>query len=349
VTGHSLGGALATLAAFDIQEACKTLPQMSLSIYTFGAPRVGNHAFARECRDKLPELWNVINDQDTVPRAAKFLFMYKRPGQRVLINSDGDMIVRPSYVESSVQKRTTSSVAHHLLASYQRAHIAIIKAQFTSKRLANGMSGVLAVAQACGMQGLLKAAGIAYKDASQLERLGSAGGHLLGAATPASAKRTLSKLSSGLSSLSCGGCGGCGVLHDSPASSSTGEPDSAEEAPDVEMGGSATATAPAGSREASAAAAVADDAAHSRSEARVESEVAAGGDVDLDDGRHELVAGSDGGSGDGGTNSIGSGGGGLADDELHSYAGELVAGHCRYTRVDGNITPSRRSVEDPRS
>ena len=48
--------------------------------------------------------------------------------------------VRPSYVESSVQKRTTSSVAHHLLASYQRAHIAIIKAQFTTKRLANGMS-----------------------------------------------------------------------------------------------------------------------------------------------------------------------------------------------------------------
>ena len=39
-----------------------------------------------------------------------------------------------------MQKRTTSSVAHHLLASYQRAHIAIIKAQFTSKRLANGMS-----------------------------------------------------------------------------------------------------------------------------------------------------------------------------------------------------------------
>jgi Lipase (class 3) len=30
--GHSLGGALATLAAFDIQEACKTLPQMSLSV-----------------------------------------------------------------------------------------------------------------------------------------------------------------------------------------------------------------------------------------------------------------------------------------------------------------------------
>jgi hypothetical protein len=33
-----------------------------------------------------------------VPRSGKFLFMYKRPGQRVLINSDGDMIVRlPSF------------------------------------------------------------------------------------------------------------------------------------------------------------------------------------------------------------------------------------------------------------
>ena len=30
--GHSLGGALATLAAFDIQEACKTLSQMSLTV-----------------------------------------------------------------------------------------------------------------------------------------------------------------------------------------------------------------------------------------------------------------------------------------------------------------------------
>lgn len=33
-------------------------------------------------------------DQDTVPRSGKFGIMYKRPGQRVLINSDGDMIVR---------------------------------------------------------------------------------------------------------------------------------------------------------------------------------------------------------------------------------------------------------------
>lgn len=38
-----------------------------------------------------------------------------------------------------MQRRATSSVAHHLLVNYQRAHIAIIKAQFTSKRLRDGM------------------------------------------------------------------------------------------------------------------------------------------------------------------------------------------------------------------
>ena len=78
----------------------------------------------------------------------------------------------------------------------------------------------------------------------------------------------------------------------------------------------------------------ADDAAHSPSEAQVESEVAAGGDVDLDDGRHELVPSGKGGGGgadgsrtyDGGGSA---GGGGDADDGLHTYVGELVSCVCR--------------------
>lgn len=42
--GHSLGGALATLAAYDIQTA---FGFKDLQVYTYGAPRTGNHAFAR--------------------------------------------------------------------------------------------------------------------------------------------------------------------------------------------------------------------------------------------------------------------------------------------------------------
>lgn len=37
-------------------------------------------------------------------RNAKFWLLYKRPGQRVLINDRGDMLVRPSYAELSMQQ-----------------------------------------------------------------------------------------------------------------------------------------------------------------------------------------------------------------------------------------------------
>ena len=42
--GHSLGGALATLAAYDITKGCQNV---EVACYTYGAPRTGNHAFAR--------------------------------------------------------------------------------------------------------------------------------------------------------------------------------------------------------------------------------------------------------------------------------------------------------------
>ena len=44
VTGYSLGGALATLAALEIKQL---LQPSSIKLYTFGQPRVGNDAFAR--------------------------------------------------------------------------------------------------------------------------------------------------------------------------------------------------------------------------------------------------------------------------------------------------------------
>ena len=34
------------------------------------------------------------------------LFLYKRPGQRVILNEAGHMMVRPTHMEASVQKTT---------------------------------------------------------------------------------------------------------------------------------------------------------------------------------------------------------------------------------------------------
>jgi len=63
--GHSLGGALATLAAFDIRRHLMDNMQSNAEVvcYTFAAPRTGNHAFAREYNTMVPDTWSVINDQ----------------------------------------------------------------------------------------------------------------------------------------------------------------------------------------------------------------------------------------------------------------------------------------------
>ena len=59
VTGHSLGGALAVLAAFDIKQAITSL---RMEMYTYGTPYPGNRAFAREFNELLPEAWHIIHD-----------------------------------------------------------------------------------------------------------------------------------------------------------------------------------------------------------------------------------------------------------------------------------------------
>ena len=63
--GHSLGGALATLAAYDIRTSlqAKAVGSAEVVCYTFAAPRTGNHAFARDYNAVVPDSWSVINDQ----------------------------------------------------------------------------------------------------------------------------------------------------------------------------------------------------------------------------------------------------------------------------------------------
>jgi hypothetical protein len=67
VTGHSLGGALAVIAAARLRMMTPT--PLSASLYTYGQPRVGLSGFASEFDTQLPQrLVRFINHSDIVPR-----------------------------------------------------------------------------------------------------------------------------------------------------------------------------------------------------------------------------------------------------------------------------------------
>lgn len=71
--GHSLGGAVASLAA----DWVKKKAGKSVKLYTFGAPRVGTFAFAKSTTDSIkPEnIHRVYHKTDPVPMVALFPFM----------------------------------------------------------------------------------------------------------------------------------------------------------------------------------------------------------------------------------------------------------------------------------
>ncbi|KAK9866093.1 hypothetical protein WJX84_001319 [Apatococcus fuscideae] len=169
ITGHSLGGALATLAAFDLVRGCRALnsdagPATEPICYTFGAPRLGNHAFAKMYNTTVPNTWHVINDQDIVARGGKLWFLYKRPGQRTIINAAGDLIVRPSYTEVTMQQTPFASrLQHHFLTAYRRSLISVLTGQFGNKKLHGGEKGVLRLLEECQLTDVLKAEGPEYE------------------------------------------------------------------------------------------------------------------------------------------------------------------------------------------
>lgn len=91
VTGHSLGAAIATLTAFKIRT---TLNKVADPVYLFGAPRVGNSAFAKRfvatAGSTVPAAWRVIHHHDPVPRSPPGALDYEHFPQEVYYNENED-------------------------------------------------------------------------------------------------------------------------------------------------------------------------------------------------------------------------------------------------------------------
>ncbi|KAK6746668.1 hypothetical protein RB195_000129 [Necator americanus] len=66
VTGHSLGGAMASLAASYIV-AAKLVPAANVELVTFGQPRTGNKEFSAAHDSQMPYSFRVTHWRDVVP------------------------------------------------------------------------------------------------------------------------------------------------------------------------------------------------------------------------------------------------------------------------------------------
>jgi triacylglycerol lipase len=107
ITGHSLGGALASLCAIDIADnSAFTLP----SVYNYGSPRVGDPTFAKTYSGKVNQSFRIYNRYDIVSRLPPHV--YKLPNRETTYHY---MHVRD---EVPLQFHTGSVSANHVIGSY---------------------------------------------------------------------------------------------------------------------------------------------------------------------------------------------------------------------------------------
>ena len=89
VTGHSLGGALATLAVAKLRQE-KNHPVNGL--YTFGQPRVGNEKFADKFDDDFKKYtFRFVNDNDAVPHAPRGDMNFSHAGMLMHFDKKGNL------------------------------------------------------------------------------------------------------------------------------------------------------------------------------------------------------------------------------------------------------------------
>ncbi len=102
--GHSMGGALAILAAYDAARNFKKIGienSESISCSTFGSPMVGNEIFKSGYESMVKNHWRFEIASDPVPTLPSSLVSYTHVGRKVLLDQSGTMLIDPSFVETS--------------------------------------------------------------------------------------------------------------------------------------------------------------------------------------------------------------------------------------------------------
>ncbi|KAJ8902708.1 hypothetical protein NDN08_006028 [Rhodosorus marinus] len=115
VTGHSLGGALATLFAFDLVLDDPDVGKR-LSVTTFGSPKVGNKYFRKMYDDRVRSHWRVELAPDMITRLP--LAPYVHVGKQALITESNDLLLDPSHLDVHINQQKRALLRSHKKSSY---------------------------------------------------------------------------------------------------------------------------------------------------------------------------------------------------------------------------------------
>ncbi|MGK7886985.1 MAG: lipase family protein [Crocosphaera sp.] len=128
LTGHSLGGAIAILAANYLLEQVE--PKIHVSgVYTFGAPRVGNTHYRNLINKRLKyQYWRFMNENDPVPDLPfpELIYRYSREGCMLRLNKNNDYDILRRIDQEGKRIRlgayhgNLKSVGDHSLSEYSK-------------------------------------------------------------------------------------------------------------------------------------------------------------------------------------------------------------------------------------
>ena len=154
ITGHSLGGALATFAAIDLtlhtvrpfnmyterrasrdnrwnssSSAPSIFSPVLVTMYNYGSPRVGSRKFAEFYNQVVPDSFRVVVDGDVVVTLPFSALAYRHVGCLVIVDAEGlgSIIIDPSDVEKKLRAKSKAYINNHQLIFYKNGLEGVLK------------------------------------------------------------------------------------------------------------------------------------------------------------------------------------------------------------------------------
>jgi len=101
LTGHSLGGALATIASCYLMEI--GVNRENIDVYTFGSPPVATLDLCNYYKEKL-DIYRLVNSNDVVPQLEKITNLFHIGKEILLPSNEGEIHACESYIDNIIDQ-----------------------------------------------------------------------------------------------------------------------------------------------------------------------------------------------------------------------------------------------------